>query len=152
MAIKELYEAVSGNTPKQHDFESANAATDFASELESVIYDMKADSKVAVNKQDTKNALALHMLSERHDAEMGDVRAQMATLTSALATLTTTLNNNEVDARNDPRPVTTNQMRSHWSSHHLTKKEQRPSTKAHLGRLECGCNTLSPLPPRKYTI
>ena len=59
---------------------------------------MNADSEsafeAAMNKRDAKNALALKTLSGKHESQMGDMRAQMVSLTSALATLTATINDN----------------------------------------------------------
>ena len=152
VAIREAYEAASGTTSKQHGFESANAATDFASDLKSAIYDMMTDSKVAVNEKDSENALALNTLSGRHNAEMRVMRAQMTTLTSALATISTTLNDNGGVLRKRSTPSHSNQMQSHRSSHHDAKKEQMLSRKTTLGCLECGSKNIGPRPQRKHRI
>ena len=94
MATTEAYEEASGNTCKQHGFESIITNTEFASELKSVIYDIKAESEAALIKQDAKNTLAVKTLSRRHTSKMGNVIAQMATLINVLVALTTTLNDN----------------------------------------------------------
>ena len=94
LVIKEAYEAASNNTCKQHGFESIITNTEFASELKSVIYDIKAESEAALIKQDAKNTLAVKTLSRRHTSKMGNVIAQMATLINVLVALTTTLNDN----------------------------------------------------------